>query len=78
MLRGWGDTTVPWNPRPCPGTVVQGRGGTLESVRDGGEEKAPLPPWVWPQKSLSLLLTLHWGGPDPMLGDDQSQRTGFQ
>lgn len=84
MVQGWGDTTIPWDPRPSPGTVVQGRGGTLESVRDGGGEKAPLPPWVWSQKSLSLQLTLQWDDPDPspswgMLGDDQSQGTaGFQ
>lgn len=44
MLQGWGGTTIPWNPPPSPGTVVQDRGGTLESVRDGGEEKVPLPP----------------------------------
>lgn len=79
MLQGWGGTTIPWNPPPSPGTVVQDRGGTLESVRDGGGEKVPLPPWVWSQKSLPLQLTLHWGGHDPMLGDGQSQGTaGFQ
>lgn len=63
-MRGWRDTTIPWDPRPCPSTLVQGRGGALKSVKGGGGEKAPLPPWVWSQKSLSLQLTLGWGGSD--------------
>lgn len=65
MVQGWGDTTIPWDPRPFPGTAVQGKDGTLESVRVGRGEKAPLPPWVWSQKSLSLQLTLHRGAPIP-------------
>lgn len=68
MVQSWGDTTIPWDPRPCPGTVVQGRGGTLESegwrrgkgsfASMGVVPKEPLPPVYsavgWPQ-SQSLL-----------------------
>lgn len=67
-----------------PASLSQGRGGALESVRDGGGEKAPLPPWVWSQKSLSppVYTGLGWPRSQPlpgMLGDEQPQGTaGFQ
>lgn len=49
MAWGWGATAVPWDTRPCPGAVAQGRGGTLRSVGNRGG-KAPLPRWMWSQE----------------------------
>lgn len=68
MVWGWGDTTILWNSHPCPGTVIRGRGGTLESVRDGGGSSASM--GVVPKEPLPPAYTaLGWPRSQPLLGD---------